>query len=177
MAEDYFPIELDSCTIRDWMRGDEPSLVRHANNRNVSRSLRDTFPYPYTLGDAQSWVNLATSRLRGQVWAIDIGGFAVGGIGLHAGTDVNRLNAEIGYWVGEEFWGRGVATDAVRAVTRWGLGPGGFARIFAQVFDGNAASVRVLEKADYRLEGRMRLSAFKAGQLIDQLLFACVREK
>lgn len=168
-------IELHNCLIRNWLRGDEPSLVRHANNRKVWRNLRDSFPNPYTMADARQWVNLASTRLANQAFAIDVGGFAVGGIGLRPDDDINRHCAEIGYWLGEEYWGRGIATEAVTAVTDYALRSLGFGRLYAQIFEWNESSVRVLEKSGYEFEGRLRKSAIKEGTVIDQLLYACVR--
>ncbi|MCH7549814.1 MAG: GNAT family N-acetyltransferase [Candidatus Krumholzibacteriota bacterium] len=172
MGAEPFVLELSSCTVRDWKRGDEPSIVRHANNRNVWLGLRDIFPHPYTTSDARSWVRTAMRVLYGQVFAIEVGGFAVGGIDLRPDTGVNRFNAEIEFWLGEEYWGRGIATEAVVAVTQFGFEENGYKRIYAQIFEGNAASVRVLEKAGYTLEGRLRASAFKDNRFVDQILYA-----
>lgn len=174
MGAEPFVLELSSCAVRDWKRGDEPSIVRHANNRNVWLGLRDIFPHPYTTADARSWVGIAMSILYGQVFAIEVGGFAVGGIGLRPDEDVNRFNAEIGFWLGEEYWGRGITTEAVAAMTEFGFEENGYNRIYAAVFDGNVAPVRVLEKAGYTLEGHLRGSAFKNNHFIDQLLYARV---
>lgn len=175
VSSDHFHIELETCTIRDWLHGDEPSLVRHANNRNVWINVRDSFPTPYTPADARAWVALASSRHRGQVWALVVGGFAIGGIALHPGDGVYRHSAEIGFWVGEEYWGRGIATEAVRTMTEWGFAERDLEHIHAYVFEWNEASQRVLEKAGYKIEGKLRRSAFKAGQFVDQVLFARLR--
>jgi RimJ/RimL family protein N-acetyltransferase len=148
--------------------------VRHADNRNVWLNVRDTFPSPYTINDARAWIEVATRTLRDQVWAIDIAGFAVGGIGLHPDEDVHRYNAEIGYWLGEEYWGKGVATEAVRAITRHAHEVRGLVRVYAAVFSWNRASIRVLEKCGYDFEGTLRMSAFKAGRFVDQELYAAL---
>jgi len=177
VAPDDFYIELETCTIRDWLQGDEPSLVRHANNRNVWINSRDSFPSPYTPADARTWIGLASTHLLGQVWAIVVGGFAIGSVALHPGDDVCRHSAEISFWIGQEFWGRGIATDVTRAMTEWGFREGGFERIHAYVFEWNAASRRVLEKAGYQVEGKLRRSAFKAGQFVDQLVLARIRDE
>jgi len=175
MSHEPLYLNTDKCVIRQWKHGDEPSLVRHANNRNVWINVRDTFPSPYTVSDANAWVNLATRALRDQVWAIDVAGFAVGGISLHPDEGVHRYNAEIGYWLGEEYWGQGIATEAVRAMTRYAFEAQGLVRVYAAVFDWNEASKHVLEKVGYELEGTLRMSAFKAGRFIDQLLYAAVQ--
>ena len=109
-------------------------------------------------------------------FAIDVGGEAVGGIGFTLQPDVGHRSAEIGYWIGQAFWGRGIATDALIAVTDHAFANYDICRIFAHVFDWNGASARVLEKAGYQLEGRLRKSVTKDGQTIDQLMYAAIRD-
>lgn len=169
-------MQLSTCLLREWRRGDEPSLVRHANNRNVWINVRDTFPYPYRQSDARSWIRLAGAEGLNLVFAIDVDGFAVGAIGVHPGDDVNALSAEIGYWLGEEYWNRGIATEAVIAVTGYAMNTLGMQRVYAEVFEWNAASMRVLEKAGFAREGVLRKSAVKDRRPIDQVMYARVRE-
>lgn len=168
-------LKLERCTLRPWRAGDEPSLVRHADNRNVSRNHRDRFPYPYTAADAADWIARVSAQARPTSFAIVVDGVAVGGIGIELGADVFRRSAEIGYWLGEPFWGRGIATEALRAMTDYAFQHFDICRLEAGVFDWNPASARVLEKAGYTLEGRARLAVFKDGQLGDRLLYALVR--
>jgi RimJ/RimL family protein N-acetyltransferase len=167
--------QLPKCLLREWRRGDEPSLVRHANNRNIWLNVRDTFPHPYSRSDALDWVQLASSEGLNLVFAIDIDGFAVGAVGLRPGEDVNRLSVEIGYWLGEEFWGRGIATEVLAAVTEYAFQTLGMVRVYAEVFEWNAASMRVLEKCGFEREGVLRKAAMKDRKLIDQIVFAKVR--
>jgi len=167
---------LATCTVRDWRRGDEPSLVRHANNHAVWRCLRDLFPHPYTMADARRWVEYTLRTEQELAWAIAVDEFAVGAVGLRPGWDVHRFNAEIGFWLGEEFWGRGIMTEVVRAVSDHAFAKLSFHRLYAEVFAFNEASARVLEKAGYTREGVLRQSAFKAGERVDQLLYARVKE-
>lgn len=169
-------LTLATCVLREFRRGDEPSLVRHANNRNVWINVRDSFPYPYRPSDAKAWLRLATAEAFNQVFAIDVGGFAVGAIGVKPGDDVNRLSAEIGYWLGEEFWNRGIATDAVKAVSQYAFETLGMVRVHAAVFEWNVASMRVLEKAGFVKEGVLAKSAIKDRQIIDQVVYARVHE-
>jgi [ribosomal protein S5]-alanine N-acetyltransferase len=168
-------LKLSRCVLRPWRVGDEPSLVRYAHNRNVSRNLRDRFPYPYTAADADEWIKLASAQTRPTSFAIVVEGEAVGGIGIELGTDVHRRSAEIGYWLGEPFWGRGIASEALRAVTEYAFERFDVCRLEAGVFAWNPASARVLEKAGYTLEGRARLAVVKDGQLVDRLLYGLVR--
>jgi len=167
-------VELATCAIRDWRPGDEPSLVRHANNRMVWLGLRDSFPHPYTIADARHWIRLASGERRQTAFAIAVDDFVVGAVGLKPGEDINRMSAEIGYWLGEEFWGRGIMTDSVRALTAYAFTNLGLNRVFAEVFEGNQASMRVLEKAGYEREGRLVASAIKDGQLLSQVVYANV---
>jgi [ribosomal protein S5]-alanine N-acetyltransferase len=168
-------LRLSRCELRPWRVGDEASLVRHADNRNVSRNLRDRFPYPYTDADAEDWIRRASTQMPVTSFAIVVDGEAVGGIGLELGIDVFRRSAEVGYWLGEPFWGRGIATEALRAVTDYAFAKFDVCRLEAGVFEWNAASARVLEKVGYTLEGRSRLAIVKDGRPGDRLLYALVR--
>ena len=106
-------IDLHNCTLRRWRPGDEASLVLHANNREVWLNLRDQFPYPYTSADAESWVALAASQGLPTAFAIEVDSEAVGGVGFSLQGDIERVSAEIGYWLGQRLWNRGIMTAAV----------------------------------------------------------------
>lgn len=162
--------------LRPWREGDEPALVRHADSHAVWRGLRDRFPRPYTRADAEAWISLCRDMNPQTRLAIEVGGEAAGGITLEPGDDINRRTAEIGYWLGEALWGRGIATAAVRAMTGYGFETLGLTRVFAVPLANNPASARVLEKCGYALEGRMRRSAVKEGVVLDQLLYAITDE-
>jgi RimJ/RimL family protein N-acetyltransferase len=167
-------LTLRSCEIRSWQPRDVESLVRHANNRNVSINLRDRFPFPYTRRDGREFIKLARRMEPESLFAIAVDDAAVGGIGFVPQHDVDRVSSEIGYWLGEPYWGRGIATEALRAITRHALDAHGFTRLFALPFAHNVASCRVLEKAGYVLEARLRKSAIKEGQIVDQLQYAYI---
>jgi len=169
-------IRLPTCTLRSWQGRDRDAIVRHANNRNVSINLRDRFPYPYTMKDARIWLDMVVGLKPETSFAIAVGDEAVGGIGFTLQPDVGHRSAEIGYWLGEEFWGRGIGTDAVKAATEYAFASFDICRIFAHVFEWNGASARVLEKAGYTFEGRLRKSVTKDGKTIDQLMYAVVRD-
>jgi [ribosomal protein S5]-alanine N-acetyltransferase len=168
---------LTHAVIRSWHLRDIPSLVRHANNRRVWRNLRDRFPHPYTASDGDRWIRQATQMVPQTHFAIATGDQAVGGIGLDLQVDVFRRSAEIGIWLGEAHWGRGIATEAVRALTNFAFTNLDVCRVYAGVFEWNPASMRVLEKAGYSVEGRLRNSVTKDGQTIDRMLYAIVREE
>jgi len=169
-------LKLTRSVLREWKPGDEQSLVRNANSRRIWRNLRDAFPHPYTLADAEHWINIANPTTPIRNFAIVVDGAAVGGIGLVLKDDVFRRSAEIGYWLGEQFWGRGIVTEAVRAVTDYAFATFDLCRVYAGVFEWNLASMRVLEKAGYEFECRMKKSVTKDGQTIDELIYAMIRE-
>jgi RimJ/RimL family protein N-acetyltransferase len=162
--------------LRPWRPGDEASLVRHANDERVARNLRDLFPHPYTLEDARSWIaSCLEDRDPPHRFAIVAGDEAVGGIGFHRHRDVARLTAELGYWLGAALWGRGLATEAVVRVTGYAFERFDLERLEAHVFDSNPASCRVLEKAGYAREGKLRRAVVKDGRLLDLWIYARLR--
>ena len=161
--------------MRDWAEEDLPSLVRHANNWNIWIHLRDRFPHPYTEADGRAFLAHVIARDLHTLWAIEVDGEAAGGIGLVLLSDVERVSAEIGYWLGEAFWKRGIVTEALRAVTAEAFRRFDLMRVFALPFADNPGSIRVLEKAGYALEGRLLQSAIKNGKVRDQLMYAAYR--
>ncbi len=169
-------LELPGCRIRNWRTGDEPSLARHADSRRIWLNVRDRFPHPYTLADADGWVARAASAAPETQFAIEVEGEAAGGVGLFLQEDVSRFSAEIGYWLGEAYWGRGLMTAVVRRFTDHAFATFDVNRIYGNVFEWNAASARVLEKAGYEFEGRHRRAAVKDGCVLDNLLYAVVRD-
>ena len=166
-------LKLERCTIRDWRLEDAESLAKHANNRRVWLKLRDRFPHPYTIQDARNFLERATSEKEiEKFYCIEIDGSAVGGIGLRPGEDVYRLTAEFGYWLAEEFWGHGIMSEVVPAFVNYCFGNFSLKRMFAQTYSNNPASARVLEKAGFVFEGRLRKNVLKDGQILDSLLYA-----
>jgi ribosomal-protein-alanine N-acetyltransferase len=165
-------LALDTCSVRSWRASDVGSLVAHANNRKIWLNLRDRFPHPYRKSDGRAYVREARAMDPEVFFAIAVAGAAVGAIGFVVQPDVERVSAEIGYWLGEAFWGRGIVTDAVIAVTRYAIERHHLTRVFAVPFAYNTASCRVLEKAGYVLEARLRRSAIKDGVVVDQLQYA-----
>jgi RimJ/RimL family protein N-acetyltransferase len=165
-------IALRTCRVRSFRGTDAPSIAAHADNRRVWINLRDKFPHPYTLADARAYIRNARRLVPETHFAIAVDSAAVGGIGFMLHDDVERVSAEIGYWLGEPFWGRGITTEALVAVTAYAVRAHHLTRVYAVPFEWNAASIRVLEKAGYACEGRMRRSAIKDGRVIDQMLYA-----
>lgn len=169
-------MQLGLCRIRHWRVRDDAALVRHGDNRNVWIQLMDRFPHPYTAEDARAWIRLCRATRKPTHFAIDVNGEAVGGIGYQVREDVFRCTASIGYWLGEAFWGRGIVTEALRAMVRHIFeSHADVLRIEAQVFSTNAASMRVLEKNGFQREGVLRRAVVKGGRTFDVHVFARLR--
>ena len=169
-------IECERCILRGWRHGDEAALVALADNLNVSRYLRDRFPSPYRMSDAVAWIALNASTESQTYYAIEVAGALAGGIGIETRAAEERFSGELGYWLGEPFWGRGIMTDAVRALTRHAFDTTQLRRLSAEVVSANAASQRVLEKAGYIREGVLRSAYFKHGEFYDKAIYGIVRE-
>jgi ribosomal-protein-alanine N-acetyltransferase len=169
-------LTLERCTNRKWRLDDAPSLAKHANNPNVSLALRDFFPHPYTIADAEEYLNRVVLERPTISFCIEIENSAVGGIGIRIGQDVHKYSAELGYWLGEEFWGHGVMSEAVNAFADHCFRNFPFHRIFAETFSNNPASARILEKAGFVFEGRLKSNVVKNGQGLDSLVYAQTRD-
>ena len=170
----YAPI--GDVVVRDLRMEDAPSVAAYADNPRIAANLRDVFPSPYGLEDAEGFLGIVTQVHPRTVFAIAHDDRAIGVIGLTLGQDVHRLTAELGYWLAEPYWGRGIMPRAVRAVVEYGFSELGLVRVFAEPYVGNAASARVLEKAGFELEGRLRAHVIKDGRIRDMLLYAKVRD-
>jgi [ribosomal protein S5]-alanine N-acetyltransferase len=160
------------CIIRPYVAADAASVAAAANDRRIWLQLRDLFPHPYHLADAEAYIGHVASVDPPRSFAVVVDAGAVGGVGLELMADINRRSAEIGYWLGTAYWGRGIATEAVTLFTNWAFNAHGLLRIFAQPFASNLASRRVLEKAGYLLEGTISCSALKDGVVRDQCMYA-----
>ena len=169
-------IPAGSWVLRPWREGDEPALAKYANNRNVWMNLEDAFPHPYTMEDAVAWVQSQKDREPPTNLAIADADEAIGAIGLKLQGDVYQRTAEVGYWLGEPFWGQGIATHALQAFTEYAFTTFDLVRLQAFVKEWNPASARVLEKCGFTLEGRLRKNVTKDGKAVDQFLYALVRE-
>jgi ribosomal-protein-alanine N-acetyltransferase len=161
--------------IRPWEEDDVDALAKYANNRSIWLNLRDGFHYPYTREDAQSFLQ-SVSRQNPVTYYAIAAQKAIGGIGITLNKDVHRLTAEMGYWLGEPYWGKGIMTETVIRFTDYVFERFGLVRVYAEPYAYNASSCRVLEKAGFVLEGRMRSSVIKNGQITDQFLYAKVRD-
>ncbi len=163
--------------LRPWQPSDIHALAKYANNRNIWRNLRNGFPHPYTLEDARTYTERVTVESPVTSFAIASASEAAGGISIQRQGDVARRSAEIGYWLGEPFWGKGIATKATLAIVEYAFARFDLVRRHAGVFEWNPASARVLEKAGFTLESRERKSVTKDGQTIDAFVYALIRDE
>lgn len=159
------------CVVRSWRMDDADAVVRHANNINVARQLRDRFPHPYTRANAMAFLKLAVSTSDTSNLAIDVNGEAAGAIGYVRGTDVERYSAEVGYWLGETYWRQGITSEALVLLSEHAFSAVNLLRVFALPFADNLGSIRVLEKAGYVREATLRSSSVKFGKPRDQALY------
>lgn len=169
-------IKFGEYMIRDWKRSDAPSIVKYANNPNIAIRLRDRFPCPYTILDAEAFLAAVSRQDPRVAFAVATRQEIIGGIGLELGSDVYRFTAELGYWLGEPFWGRGIMTEAVMRFTAWAFENLSLYRVHANIFSTNTASGRVLEKAGFDCEGRLRAGVYKNGQVLDMLVYARIKD-
>ncbi len=170
-------IEAGRWILREWRPDDADALVRRANDRRVSIDLRDRFPFPYTAENAADWLGRAAGVTPPAAFAITEppSDEPLGGISLMLQEDVHRICAEIGYWLGVDAWGRGIASAAVNAATAYAFDVLGLERVQAVVNTRNPASARVLEKCGFMREGTMRRAAIKEGVLLDQFMYAALK--
>ena len=161
-------------TLRPWRNADVASLVKYANNPNVARQLRDRFPHPYTAADARQFIQSIAQARPTTSFAIAVNGEAAGGASFAPGADVERYSAEVGYWLAEPLWGRGIAPEAIRLLSSYAFETCNMLRLFALPFADNVQSIRALEKAGYTREAILRASSVKDGLPKDQALYALV---
>ena len=164
--------------LRPWRIEDAAAIVPYADDPLVAGNLRDVFPNPYTLSDAEGYVRACVEQEgRGQLCrAIVVDGSVAGSIGLFLGTDVYRKSAELGYWLGRPFWRRGIMTAAVKELCALGFAAWDIVRIHAEPYARNAGSRGVLEKAGFVLEGTLRKSVYKNGEVLDSCVYGILRE-
>lgn len=162
--------------LRPWTIEDAENLAKYANNPKVAQYLTNAFPHPYTIENAKSFIEMVSNQNPTAIFAIDLDGEAVGSIGLHAQTDIMCKNMELGYFLGEPFWGSGITTEAVRTIVEYGFQNFDITRIYARPYGNNPASQKVLEKAGFTLEARIEQNIYKNGEFLDELIYA-VRKK
>lgn len=166
----------DSFTLRPWKMEDLDQLVIYANNKKIADKLTDMFPHPYTREDGIKFIEMTMQNEPRQIFAIDIDDIAIGAIGLHPQNDIHRMNAELGYWLAEPFWGKGIITRAIKEMVKYGFDTLAINRIFARPYGSNKASQRVLEKAGFKLEAHLKNTIIKNSVYLDELIYALRRK-
>jgi RimJ/RimL family protein N-acetyltransferase len=160
---------------RPWSPEDLDSLVKYANNYNIARYLMNRFPHPYSGEAGKNFINMAMSDTPARIFALEVNGEAAGGIGVHPQADINEKTAEIGYWLAEPHWGKGIVTGALKEMITYSFDTFDIVRLYARPFSNNPASERVLEKAGFQFEARLKKSIFKFGEYYDELIYSIVR--
>ena len=164
--------------LRPWQLDDKTLLSTIANNKRIWRNMTNRFPYQYEENDALEWIEFSNTQPQDQRhFAIVVDDVVVGGAGFTRMTDLLTRTAEIGYWLGESCWGRGIATAALTKATASAFHDFDFVRLQAGVLDWNPGSCRVLEKAGYTLEARLKKQIYKDDAVCDQLIYALLREE
>ena len=158
--------------LRPWLAKDLEPLVALANNKKIFDTVRDAFPHPYTLKNAKEWLSLNVGITPVLNFVIEVDGNFAGSIGMVPKTDIVRGNMEIGYWLGEAYWNKGIVTTAVNLIVEYGFKQLGIIRIHTGVFEYNSASMRVLEKCGFTKEGVFRKSVFKQNKIWDEIRYS-----
>lgn len=165
--------------LREWKYEDAAQLAEAANNPNIARNLRNTFPSPYSLKDAKQFLDIFIPREgdRQIARAIEIDGKAAGGISVSVLDDIYEKSAELGYWLSEEYWRQGITTQAVQMICKEAFARFDIIRIFAEPFEHNTGSRGVLTKAGFTYEGTMRSGVYKNGEIYSYCMYSLLREE
>jgi len=161
--------------LRPWLEDDLPCLVKYADNHKISRNMRDGFPHPYTEQSGKAFLEMV-EKSNDLILCIEANGEAVGSAGIHLKPDIYRKNAEIGYWLAEPYWGKGIISRVIPMMVDKGLENCDIERIYAGVFGSNKASQRVLEKCGFTLEAQLEKAIYKNGKFENEHLYAILRE-
>jgi len=170
-------IFFEGITLRPWSLDDAEQLALIANNKKIADKLRDGFPFPYSLNDAKNWLNsILGDNNPPRLFAITVNEKLVGSIGIVPKTDIYRKNLEIGYFLSEEYWGKGIATKAIKAVVSYAFRSFDIVRIYAEPFADNPASRKALEKAGFILEAILKKNVIKNGVIKDSCIYSVLKE-
>jgi len=158
--------------LRDWRKSDQKRLASLANNQHIANFMMDSFPHPYTEKDAEEWINMCLKETKNPLFVIERKGELIGGIGGHIKDDIHRYNAELGYWIAENYWNKGIISKAIGVFCSHLFSNYKINRIYADVFSTNPASGKVLEKNGFIQEGLLKKAAYKNGLFIDLLVYS-----
>jgi len=165
-------LKFDKYAIRSWEIEDAPVIAKYANNRSIWLNLRDGFPHPYSIDDANRFIANALEKNPETLFAIASPKEVIGSIGLAIGQDVHRYTAELGYWLAEPYWNQGIMTEAVKTFIKYAFKKFNLNRIYAEPYATNPASSKILEKTGFLYEGRLKANVYKNGKILDQFIYA-----
>ena len=163
-----------NCKIRRWELSDARDLATALSNKKIQDNLRDGLPYPYTEQDGKEFISamLAANESDTFAFAITVNGKAIDSIGAFRQTNIHNKTAELGYYIAEEYWGKGIMTEAVKQLCDYVFSHTDIIRIYAEPFSYNIGSCRVLEKAGFQYEGTLRSNALKNGNVLDMKMYS-----
>ena len=167
------------CRIRKWELSDAKDLAAALSNKKVQDNLRDGLPYPYTEQDGKEFISAMLSADESETFAfaITVNNMVIGSIGIFRQGNIHRQTAELGYYIAEEYWGKGIMTEAVKQICEYVFANSDIIRIYAEPFAYNIASCRALEKAGFQYEGTLRSNAVKNGKVIDMKMYSLLKEE
>ena len=165
------------CRIRKWELSDAKDLAVALSNKKVQDNLRDGLPYPYTEQDGKEFISAMLSADESETFAfaITVDNMVIGSIGIFRQGNIHRQIAELGYYIAEEYWGKGIMTEAVKQICEYVFANSDIIRIYAEPFAYNIASCRVLEKVGFQYEGTLRSNAVKNGRVIDMKMYSLLK--
>ncbi len=163
--------------VRPWKIPDAPTIAAHANNWNIAQNLTNRYPHPYSENDAKEFIDSVINENSDCIFAIEVYGEAIGSIGIIPQTDIHCKNAEIGYWLAEPYWGKGIASKAIKWMIDYAFRKYNLNRIYAAVFGTNIASQKVLLKNHFVLEATFEKTIFKKGVYHDELIYSIRRNQ
>ena len=165
------------CRIRKWELSDAKDLAVALSNKKVQDNLRDGLPYPYTEQDGKEFISAMLSADESETFAfaITVDNMVIGSIGIFRQGNIHRQTAELGYYIAEEYWGKGIMTEAVKQICEYVFANSDIIRIYAEPFAYNIASCRVLEKVGFQYEGTLRSNAVKNGRVIDMKMYSLLK--
>ncbi len=170
-----FELNDNKVVLRSWQMSDLDSLIENGNDTEIARFMTNKFPNPYTKEKGEGFIKFANSEGRHKIFAIEVNGKACGGIGLHPQDDVFCKNAELGYWIGRQQWGKGIISECIPLIIDYGFKYLDIDRIYAVPFSNNPGSKRVLEKSGFIQEALLKETVFKLGEKLDEYIFAIRR--
>ncbi len=158
--------------LRDWTKNDIPSLLKHANNEKIANMMTNQFPYPYTLESARGFIEVVSKQNPRNIKCISLKSEAIGAIGIHPQGDIHIKNAELGYWLSEDYWSMGIMTKAIPLMLDYSFKNFNIERIFARPFSSNPGSQKVLEKTGFKKEAELERSIYKNGVYLNELIYS-----